>query len=122
MIISRINISTHTHQHVHTLCVHKFHNYVKFKGQLETEKKWWHLLYPEFESLVHVEYWSSSLTLRMQNFSSIPTEQRGAFSGPIRMLLQEMFGDRYAHQDGGGAISVFIEKTMVQRFLCSMTT
>jgi hypothetical protein len=36
------------------ICVLKFHNYRRYEKQLETEKNWWDILYPEFASLVHV--------------------------------------------------------------------
>jgi hypothetical protein len=91
---------TMTNSNNPAICVLKFRNYQRHENQLETEKEWWHLLYPEFRSLVHVENWSGSLALRMPHFSSIPTERRDDFREQIHTLLREKFAnERYVHED-----------------------
>jgi hypothetical protein len=91
---------TMTNSNNPAICVLKFHNYRKHENQLEKEKNWWDILYPEFASLVHVEYWSGSLALRMPHFSSIPIERRDEFCDQIQILLWEKFINRgYVHGD-----------------------
>lgn len=70
------------------VCVLKFDNKQSFSGNLAHENAMWHLLYPEFDSMVRIKKWSGSDALVMPHFSTnLEGEREGYKHDDILELL-----------------------------------
>eukprot|EP01036_Dinobryon_divergens_P031254 gene31254-40622_t len=77
-----------------SLCVLKFHNNDSTGVKLRKEKQKWDLVYPEFEIVTTVDFWSGSFALKMPHFCSIPFASRGAFLYLIENMMGKKFFER----------------------------
>ena len=77
-----------------SLCVLKFHNNDSTGVKLRKEKQKWDLVYPEFEIVTTVDFWSGSFALKMPHFCSIPFASRGAFLYLIENMMRKKFFER----------------------------
>ena len=58
------------------LCVLKFDNKHSRSEKLAKERHMWHLLYPEFSTMVRLEHWSGADALIMPHFSTVLESER----------------------------------------------
>ena len=72
-------------------CVLKFDNEHSWSAKLRMEKEMWHLLYPEFASMVKIEMWSGADALVMPHFSTILESEREQYKDELRKVLQSHF-------------------------------
>jgi hypothetical protein len=71
-------------------CVLKFHNNSK-KIDLEREKHFWHLIYPEFKNKVRIEHWSGQNALVMPHFTEVLEENRHLYKNAFFDTLTSKF-------------------------------
>jgi hypothetical protein len=71
-------------------CVLKFHNNKK-KNDLEKEKDFWHLIYPEFSKMVRIEHWSGEDALVMPHFTEVLESNRHLYRDALFDTLTSKF-------------------------------
>lgn len=82
------------------VCVLKFDNKYSLSENLRKEREMWHLLYPEFKSMVKLEKWSGSEALVMPHFSTVLKEDREKYQRELLAVLTKRFADRgKVHRD-----------------------
>jgi hypothetical protein len=75
-------------------CVLKFDNKESQSKKLAKEKDMWNLLYPEFSSMIKIEYWSGAEALIMPHFSTVLESERENFADEILEVLATHFFDK----------------------------
>ena len=102
-------------------CVLKFDNKQTRSVKLAKEREMWHLLYPEFSTMVKLETWSGCDALVMPHFSTVLESERGRYKDEISQVLTRHFMQngkvhrdvrwrnigKYRSQDGSVALVVF---------------
>lgn len=82
------------------LCVLKFGNRSdNASTRLLQEKKWWDVVYPEFQCMTKVDIWGGSNALMMPHICAIPERDRVDFLDSIRALLLTKFCQRGIRHD-----------------------
>jgi hypothetical protein len=72
-------------------CVLKFDNKHSRSEKLVKERELWHLLYPEFSTMVKLEHWSGADALVMPHFSKVLESEREQFKDEILQVLTTHF-------------------------------
>lgn len=81
-------------------CVLKFYNKHSQSTNLVKERDMWHLLYPEFSSMVKLEYWSGAKELVMPHFSTVLEHERDQYRDELFAVLTAKFMDKgKVHRD-----------------------
>jgi hypothetical protein len=72
-------------------CVLKFDNKDSQSKKLVKEREMWHLLYPEFSTMVKLEYWSGADALVMPHFSTVLDSEREQYKDELLEVLTSHF-------------------------------
>ena len=81
-------------------CVLKFDNKQSKSEQLLHERNMWHLLYPEFSSMVKLECWSGADALIMPHFSTVLPDERENYKNELLNVLTNHFMAKHkVHND-----------------------
>jgi hypothetical protein len=72
-------------------CVLKFDNKHSQSEKLMKERDMWHLLYPEFSTMVKVEHWSGADALVVPHFSTVLESEREQYKDEILQVLTTHF-------------------------------
>lgn len=72
-------------------CVLKFDNKHAQSDKLRKEIEMWHLLYPEFSTMVKLEQWSGADALVMPHFSTVLETERELYRGEVFQVLTTHF-------------------------------
>jgi hypothetical protein len=73
------------------VCVLKFDNKHSQSEKLMKEREMWHLLYPEFATMVKLEYWSGADALVMPHFSAVLEAEREQYKDELLQVLNTHF-------------------------------
>jgi hypothetical protein len=81
-------------------CVLKFDNKHSQSEKLVKEREMWHLLYPEFSTMVKLEQWSGADALVMPHFSTVLDSEREKYKDELLEVLISHFREKgKVHQD-----------------------
>jgi hypothetical protein len=81
-------------------CVLKFDNKHSRSRNLMNELNMWHLLYPEFASMVRLEHWSGADALVMPHFSTVLEQEREKYKDKLGAVLTTNFMEKHkVHRD-----------------------
>ena len=81
-------------------CVLKFDNKHSQSDKLTKERDMWHLLYPEFSTMVRVEHWSGADALVMPHFSTILASEREQYRNElVHVLTTHFMNNGKVHRD-----------------------
>ncbi len=81
-------------------CVLKFDSKYSQSEKLVKEKDMWHLLYPEFSTMVKLESWSGADALVMPHFSTVLDSEREQYKDQLLEVLISKFRSKgKVHQD-----------------------
>jgi hypothetical protein len=72
-------------------CVLKYANKRSESDKLMKEREMWHLLYPEFSTMVKLEHWSGADALVMPHFSTVLESEREQYKDEILQVLTTRF-------------------------------
>jgi len=72
-------------------CVLKFDNKHSQSEKLMKEREMWHLLYPEFATMVKLEHWSGADALVMPHFSAVLESEREQYKDELLQVLNTHF-------------------------------
>ncbi len=74
-----------------SVCVMKFDNRKAESKSLAFEKSMYNLIYPEFQLLVRLEFWSGADALIMPHFCTVHAAERESFRDDIQHVLTDKF-------------------------------
>jgi hypothetical protein len=81
-------------------CVLKFDNKHSQSEKLVKERDMWHLLYPEFSTMVKLEHWSGADALVMPHFSTVLDSEREQYKDELLEVLTSHFREKgKVHRD-----------------------
>lgn len=81
-------------------CVLKFDNEDCVSSRLFMEREMWHLIYPEFSTMVKVEHWSGADALVMPHFSTVLKHEREQYKAELLAVLTTRFMEKgKVHRD-----------------------
>jgi hypothetical protein len=81
-------------------CVLKFDNKHSQSEKLVKERDMWHLLYPEFSTMVKLEHWSGADALVMPHFSTVLDSEREQYKDELLEVLISHFREKgKVHRD-----------------------
>jgi hypothetical protein len=75
-------------------CVLKFDNKHCQSEKLRKETEMWHLLYPEFSTMVKLERWSGADALVMPHFSTVLDSEREQYKDELVAVLNSHFSEK----------------------------